>query len=377
MFFTLCLTHDCNLRCSYCYAGRKSHRVMTWETARRAIDFAVGYQREHDPVHPFTLSFFGGEPLLEWDLLTEADAYAARRCTEAGLLLKRTVTSNLTLLTPEKVAWLHERRYHLGLSLDGTRTMHEAFRPYADGRSSYDDCLKGVALLREYVPRPEFICVVNPETLPLLLDGIRALADLAPFRITLNTNFSACWDDASLQTLAIVYRAIADDYVAAWRIGRPIHVTWIESKIKTLLYDGFHDCDRCAPLSKELAVSPAGHFYPCCNLVGEDDRADLRFGNVETGLDAAAYLRALGRCGNKEPVCRDCPIASRCANWCTCVNYFSTGHADRVGPVTCFLEKLSIELADQVADTLSSEKNAGFLSLVASWLRRDTSPSQA
>ena len=341
---------------------------MSRETAFRAIDFAVGYQQEHDPDHPFILSFFGGEPLLEWDLLAAADAYAVRKCTETHLSLHRTVTTNMTLLDEAKVDWFRARHYHLGLSLDGSRKMHDTFRLYSNGKSSYDDCLRGVELLQDYLPTPEFICVVNPETVSLLVQGVRELGLLAPFYITLNTNFSAAWTDASLQALGNAYRKIASDYIDAWRLGQHLPIIWIESKIKTLLYDGFHDCDRCAPLSKELAVSPAGNFYPCCNLVGNDDRLDLRLGDVEHGLDSAAYLRALSHCGNKTPVCQNCPVAPRCVNWCSCVNYFSTGHTDQVGPVSCFLEKLTIELADQVADTLSSEKNPGFLECVSGWL---------
>ena len=369
MLFTLCLTEDCNLRCAYCYAGRKHHQVMSRETAFKAIDFAIGYQREHDPTHPFTLSFFGGEPLLEWPLLTKCDDYTERKCTEAGLSLRRTVTTNLTQLTADKVAWFRGRRYHLGLSLDGCRKMHDAFRTYANGRSSYDDCLEGLSHVLDYTPRPEFICVVNPETLPYLVESVHDLASRAPFQITLNTNFSAHWTDETLRELGDGYGRIAEDYVAAWRKGQPLHVTWIENKIKTLLYDGFPACNRCAPLSKELAVSTAGHFYPCCNLVGEDDRTDLRLGDVDHGLDSTAFLRALSRCGNKNPACRDCPIASRCVNWCTCVNYFSTGRTDLVGPVTCFIEKKSIELADKVAGILYREKNPGFLESIAAWLR--------
>lgn len=90
MSLTLSLTHDCNLRCAYCYAGRKSRVAMSRQTMRRAVEWAVDYHASQKLGRRFVLGFFGGEPLLEWDLLCEADALAERLCREAGLDLRRT-----------------------------------------------------------------------------------------------------------------------------------------------------------------------------------------------------------------------------------------------------------------------------------------------
>ena len=77
MQVTLCLTHDCTLRCPYCYAGEKRRKAMPWEVAKAAIDRTIAWQLAHYPEKDYVLGFFGGEPLLEWDLLQRADAYAA------------------------------------------------------------------------------------------------------------------------------------------------------------------------------------------------------------------------------------------------------------------------------------------------------------
>ena len=92
MNVTLCLTHDCNLRCAYCYAGRKHGRRMTWETAQRAIDFALEHAVRRaaltgEPPEA-QLGYFGGEPLLEWDLLKRSSAYADEAAARLGLGLK-------------------------------------------------------------------------------------------------------------------------------------------------------------------------------------------------------------------------------------------------------------------------------------------------
>ena len=123
MSITLCLTHDCNLRCAYCYAGRKRKEAMSRDTMRRALEWAVDYHRRNLPGKTFVLGFFGGEPLLEWDLLQEADSLAERLCDEIGLVLRRTVTTNCTLLSKPHADWLMERHYTLG----GSRPCQELF----------------------------------------------------------------------------------------------------------------------------------------------------------------------------------------------------------------------------------------------------------
>ncbi len=156
MSITLSLTHDCNLRCAYCYAGRKSRVAMSRQTMRRVVEWAVDYHASHKLGRRFVLGFFGGEPLLEWDLLCEADALAECLCRETGLDLRRTVTTNGTLLDEEKARWLMARHYTPGLSLDGPPERHDRFRRRADGSGSYAEAVRAVGLLSAFrEPCPE------------------------------------------------------------------------------------------------------------------------------------------------------------------------------------------------------------------------------
>ena len=368
---TLCLTHDCNLRCTYCLAGRKHAAAMSRETAEAAIDFAIAQQLRFGETKDFVLGFFGGEPLLAWERLREADAYAEARCRENGLRLRRTVTTNLTLLTDEKLDWLQARRYKLGLSLDGTAASHDRFRRYPDGRGSHADCLRALERVKRHRIEAEVVCVLNPETVAGLPDSVRFLVSVFGGRIGINPNFLAEWTDADCAALEKAYAEIADFYLESYRRGTPFRVTWIDGKIKTLLSNGYGPCDKCCPLKRELAVSPSGNFYPCENLVGNDDREDIRLGNVRDGLDEAAFVRALQTCGNHDEACRTCPVTSRCLNWCCCVNYLSTGHTDHSGGFLCFHEKLAIRLADRVAETLLAERNERFIKTFTPMVKRE------
>lgn len=367
MQVTLCLTHDCTLRCPYCYAGEKRRKAMPWEVAKAAIDRTVAWQLAHYPEKDYVLGFFGGEPLLEWELLQRADAYAAEAARGAGLRFGRTVTTNLTLLDRGKSDWLRARRYKLGLSIDGSPAMHDASRRFPDGRGSHAACMAALRLVEDFpAPRPEVICVVTPATAPLLAEGVRYLHERTALPIAVNPDFTAAWDAASRAALRAAYEALAGDVLASWRDGtRPLHLTWLDGKLKALRIGGYRACDKCDPVRRELAVAPSGNLYPCPNLVGNDDKEDLRLGTAQAGFDPAAVARALARRGNRDPACRECPAAPRCVNWCGCANYFSTGRTDRVGSFGCFHEKLSIELADRVAEALLAERNEPF----AAWFK--------
>src|SRR5688572_23582092 len=105
MNLTLVLTHQCNLACGYCYAGAKDQRRMDWDTAKAAIDAALATGEKK-----LDLSFFGGEPLLEWDMLVKATEYAEARAPEAGVRLRTLITTNGTHLTEARLAWLIGKR---------------------------------------------------------------------------------------------------------------------------------------------------------------------------------------------------------------------------------------------------------------------------
>ena len=191
---------------------------MPWEVAKAAIDRTVAWQLAHYPEKDYVLGFFGGEPLLEWDLLQRADAYAADAARAAGLRFGRTVTTNLTLLDRAKADWLRERRYKLGLSIDGSPAMHDANRRFPDGRGSHAACMAALPLVEDFpAPRPEIICVVTPATAPLLAEGVRFLHARSALPIAVNPDFTADWDDASRAALRTAYEALADDVLASWR----------------------------------------------------------------------------------------------------------------------------------------------------------------
>lgn len=365
MEVTLCLTHACNLRCDYCYAGPKFARRMSWQTARQALDFAFEQSRQQAALtaRPPTcqLGFFGGEPLLEWDLLQRASDYAGAEAERRGIRLKRTVTTNMSLLGETEATWLLANRFFVGLSLDGNRQMHDALRPTVSGSPSHERCAAALRFFRGPEANGEVIVVVDPRNVGYLAEGVAWLIDQDIRRISLNPNFTAVWDQSALDLWHDAYTRIGDEYLTCFRQQRPVVINVFDGKIHSRVNGGYRPCDRCGFGENEIAVSAAGFFYPCERLVGDDSNADLRIGHVDSGFYPETRRRLLASRGNQVTECAACPVRGRCVNWCGCVNYANTGFIDRVPGVVCHHERQSIAAADRVGAILFGEQNPAFL----------------
>jgi len=363
MDFTLCLTHACNLRCAYCYAGTKRPESMTWETAKRAIDFCLGKTLEsaRGRQPEAQIGFFGGEPLLEWELLVRAHDHAAAEAGRMGIALRKTVTTNMTFLDRTKAGWLRENGFWVGLSLDGNAPMHDSLRRTAGGGPSHSLCAPALDFYRGASTNGEVILVVDPRNVVHLADSVAWLISEDMRHISLNPNFSADWSDDSLRLLREGYESVGTQYAESYRRGIPLRINVMDGKIRTHIKGGYAACDKCGFGKNEVAISVRGNFYPCERSVGDDDDESVWIGNVLTGFDEPKRAALVARRGNIVVECSGCPLRPRCMNWCSCINLATTGAINRVAGIVCFHEKLSIEVADRAAAALFSEKNPTFL----------------
>lgn len=356
MNLTLVLTHQCNLACGYCYAGAKDTRRMDRETARAAIDAALATGETK-----LDLSFFGGEPLLEWDLLVEATRYAEERAAAAGVRLRTLVTTNGTHLTASRLAWLIEHRFFIGFSMDGGTTA-QAGRPFLSGRSSFAAVETALdRLLASGYSRYEVLMVVDPGNAAVLADSVDYLVAKGVGRISFNPNFFTAWDEEARRGWERGYRRAAEHYAAAFRRNRPLYVNVLEAKIITAVKGGFGTEDQCRFEGREWAVAPSGNIYPCERLVGEDRDPTWVLGNVATGLSPERTCVASSSCGNVDEECLRCDFKDRCMNWCGCTNYLETGQGNKAGTNLCWHEKMAIPIADEVGRTLYAEADPAFM----------------
>ncbi len=359
---TLCLTHDCTLRCNYCYAGRKYRHAMTRATALKAIDICLAEAKRCRK--GLDLSFFGGEPLLEWELLQCCYDYLESH--KEGLIVppRYGLTTNGTLLTAERLEWLTARDFLIGISIDGSPAMHNTNRCYADGSGSHSTVARAVTLLDAHpTARTKAICVVTPNNVPYLAEGVEWLAARFRREIALNIDYWSRWTDAQFDTLCTQYRLVAAQVLQSYRNGSPIRLSNIEHKILSHIHssEDDHTCTQCTIGEREIGVSVDGNFFPCSRLVGIGDEEELNFGNVNNGINRARQEWIIATRGNTTPACKLCELNNRCINSCGCTNHAASGFINRVSPFLCCSEQFFIETADELAATLYQERNPHFL----------------
>lgn len=327
----LVLTHACNLACSYCYTGEKKRVRMSADLAERALTFA--FDRAVATDSRLQLEFFGGEPLLERELLLSTAASARARAAELGVPLLLQMTTNGTLLTRELVDRLAALEVHIALSIDGTRAQHEAGRPLAGGGSSYDATRAGLALLIAADLRFDVIAVVDPCNVDALAEGVTELAEAGVEAITLNVNWGARWDAHALDVLTEQLERTAAVFLAWLRAGRWLRIQPLESAPRSHIDLGRVVTASCSAGSRRLAVAPSGRLYGCARSVGEDDgRAAI--GHIDGGI-------AL-------------PVVAA-ENGCRCANSEETGDPTLAGPIRMRHDRALGDIVGRLAARLGAE----------------------
>ena len=164
------VTQQCNLRCKYCaYSGNyynRSHTSnrMDFETAKKAIDF---YLKRSEKADQLALSFYGGEPLLEFELIKKCVSYILQRKGDKKILF--TMTTNGTLMTEDVIEFLVKYEFNLMISLDGDKKSHDINRRFKTGKGSFDIILENLSRLKayneEYYSKVLFNCVISSHLL--------------------------------------------------------------------------------------------------------------------------------------------------------------------------------------------------------------------
>ena len=357
---TLFLTHQCNLRCTYCYVHEKRKEKMPLEVAKKAIDVSIPLVKNNR----LQVSFFGGEPLIEWELLKEIHEYAAEQTAARGIKPIFAITTNGMLLDEERLAYIRDNDIRVGFSIDGCEAAQDATRPKTGGASSYERTAAKLRLALEYLPDLQTITVVDPGNVEHLTESVRDLLVQGVRRITLNPNWGGDWEDEEIREVwERQYGEIADIYIERFRQKRPVRISFIEDKVITRLKSGYASCDHCDFGAKDYAVSTSGKIYPCERQVGADgpDEAHMVIGTVDAGFDTKAQRRIHHARKEIPAECKQCALAQRCANWCPCANLELTGEIGTPGGLLCWHEQVTIKWADHAASSLYQEKNPAFL----------------
>lgn len=343
----LCLhvSHDCNLRCKYCFASTgdfgTGRKTMTPETAKRAIDWVIARSGSRRNIE---VDFFGGEPLMAMDTVRETVAYARSIEKAAGKHFRFTITTNGVLLDDETAAYINREMDNCVLSLDGRKSVNDELRITPNGKGSYDAIVpKFKALVagrgtKDYYLRGTF----TRKNLDFAAD-VMHIAGLG-FR---NVSVEPCSgerDDPYAIREEDLPRVCAEYEKLAEALKDRPDINFFHFNVD--LKQGPCVIKRlrgCGAGCEYVAVTPDGDLYPCHQFVG---REEYRLGSVYTDefrreiSDRFAALNIYTR-----EACRHCWARFYCSGGCSASNLIVNGDIRTPNQVACEMEKKRLECA--------------------------------
>lgn len=350
---SLSLTQNCNLSCKYCYSGRSHKPDMSLTTAQRIIDFVLDITT---PGQVISFGFFGGEPLLRFELLRDITVYIRKKEQDTGKPINLTITSNGTLLTEPILDFFKRQHIDLCISIDGPAKVHNLNRCYRDGLGSFDDVVRNLYLAIDRLDSLQVNAVYGPDTIDYLMETVSFFSELGIDVIHLNPNITTCWDENIYQKLELIYMQIAEYYIQTYLYKQELAINFIDNKIILLLKGGYDCTDKCGMGETELGFAPSGNIYPCERFIGEGFDSPFCLGTVFSGIDQTKLSSVTEHRGNRNSECKICDLQKYCMNWCGCTNYHLTGYTDIVSPMICKSEKAAITAAKHVLITLKDNE---------------------
>lgn len=348
---SLCLhlAHDCNMRCRYCFAGQGrfggSDELMPADTGRRALDFLItrSGRRKH-----LEVDFFGGEPLMNFNVLQDLVAYGRERGCETGKEFKFTLTTNALLLDEKVAKYLNDQNISVVLSLDGRREVHDAMRPKPGGAGSYDAVLARIKHFVDsrdganYIIRGTYtrhnrdFCA---DVLHLADMGFKNLS-IEPVVAPADAGYSLRAEDLPL--LNSQYELLTRELLRRRRAGSPFSFFHFNIDL-----DGGPCLPKrltgCGAGYEYMAVAPNGDIYPCHQFVG---REEYLVGNVseENLNDRVISLFRTAHMYNKK-TCTGCWARFFCSGGCHANAEMSNGTILEPYSLGCDLARKRLECA--------------------------------
>jgi uncharacterized protein len=255
------------------------------------------------PGQPACLSFFGGEPMLEFPTMVRLARVARRLGRRTGRQVLFSVTTNATLLRSRHLRFFRHYGFAVALSVDGPEAVHDRHRPFVSGRGSARLVWANLARAAVCLPHLRALVVVSPGSVDSLPDTVARLRGLGIERISLLPNVDTRWDPEARERLRAVYHRLARACLASLAGPRPLRLNPFFER-----FSRGPGRLECGFGRDEVAVAPSGNLYPCGRLVGSDSRADIRVGHVDEGVDAARVeavrqvsARRMQSCGTDGP----------------------------------------------------------------------------
>ncbi len=332
----LYVTDGCNMNCSYCFEGSNRQRpdFLSINTAKVAIDQFLKKKNDEN----LSLSFFGGEPLLNLNVIRNILNYISADTKSSNITIN--LTTNGLLLSPDTFNFLSNYNVKILLSMDGPELIHDRWRKGIDGSNTYHRILKNLEYALER--RADLISIratitPNVSSLVEIVNHFMAIGvnDIG-FDIAIG-DYANCpvWNEDNISQYESMYKEYVEDILQKIVKGKPVplHILSRINKIlkreKTLF--------PCRMGRELLVVGPNGNYYPCHWFIGNKD---FTTGNVTSGFSESKQMNYYPPPVQDKLNCRNCWARSICDGTCSAIQYSRCGNAQAPDPIACYANRI-------------------------------------
>ena len=355
------IAHTCNLNCSYCFASQGKYHgdraMMSFEVGKQAFDYLIANSGTRKNLE---VDFFGGEPLMNLDVVKELVAYARSIEKDYGKNFRFTLTTNGVLIDDDVIDFANKEMSNVVLSLDGRKEVHDRFRVDYNGKGSWEKIVPKFQKLVEaregknYYMRGTFTHH-NPD----FLEDIKEMLSLGFKELSMEPVVCAEDDPSALtaEDLPVVmkqYEDLAELMLKKHKEGEDFtfYHYMIDLKGGPCIYKRISGCGSG---TEYMAVTPWGDLYPCHQFVGEEK---YKLGDVWNGVTNTEIQKEFAECNvYTREECRSCWARLYCSGGCAANAYHATGSVKGIYSTGCELFKKRMECAImlEVAKTLGDE----------------------
>ena len=351
----LCLhvAHTCNLNCAYCFASQGKYHgeraVMSFEVGKQALDFLIANSGSRRNLE---VDFFGGEPLMNFQVVKDLVAYARSIEKEHHKNFRFTLTTNGLLIDEDVIDFANREMSNVVLSLDGRKEIHDRYRVDYAGNGSWERIVPKFQKLvaarggKNYYMRGTFTHA-NPD----FLQDIQQMLDLGFTELSMEPVVCAPGDPSALteEDFPVVceqYEKLAELMLRRDKEGRPFtfYHYMLDLSGGPCIYKRISGCGSG---TEYMAVTPWGDLYPCHQFVGDEK---FKLGNIWDGVTNTERRAEFAACNvYAHPECRDCWARLYCSGGCAANAYHATGAITGIYEYGCRLFRKRMECAIMVA----------------------------
>ena len=347
----LCLhvAHTCNLDCEYCFASQGKYHgeraLMSFEVGKRALDFLVENSGDR---HNLEVDFFGGEPLMNWQVVKDLVAYARSIEQQHDKCFRFTLTTNGMLVDDDVIEFSNSEMDNVVMSLDGRKEINDHFRKTAGGVGSFDIIVpKFVRFAKARGEKDYYIRGTFTHNNPDFMKDIEVMLDLGFDRLSMepvvcppDSPYALTEEDKKI--VCRQYELLAEKMIERRRAGTPFvfYHYMLDIEHGPCIYKRLSGCGSG---TEYMAVTPTGELYPCHQFVGDKD---YLMGDVFNGVTNTAVRDKFKRCNvYSKPECADCWARLYCSGGCAANSYHATGDINGIYSYGCDLFKKRMQCA--------------------------------